>query len=123
MKTRFPRQKLVTAQANQLGAASSQDLDRLERAMAAQVDTSDIPERPALKRHGPIWNAVAAEMRRQGLSGHRLWKRARAFCPRLPESAVYEFLSDKRSVRVEYADAMLQALDIHLIGSRKRRAG
>lgn len=123
MKPRLPRQKLVRAHADQLGAASSEDLDRLERAMGDEVDSSDISERPAMRRHGPIWNAVADEMRRQGLSGHRLWKRARAFCPRLPESAVYEFLSDKRSVRVEYADAMLQALDIRLMGSRKRRAG
>lgn len=76
-----------------------------------------------MKRHGPIWHAIAEGMQRQGLSGHALWKLARQICPRMPESAVYEFLADKRSVRVEYADAMLQALGVRLMPARKRRAG
>jgi hypothetical protein len=62
-------------------------------------------------------------MQRQGLSGHALWKLARAFAPQMPESAVYEFLSDKRSVRVEYADAMLQALQVRLVSPRRKKAG
>jgi hypothetical protein len=41
----------------------------------------------------------------------------------IPESAVYEFLSDKRSVRVEYADAMLQALRVRLVLPRRKKAG
>ena len=62
-------------------------------------------------------------MQRQGLSGHALWKLARPFAPQMPESAVYEFLADKRSVRVEYADAMLQALGVRLVLSPRKRAG
>jgi len=76
-----------------------------------------------MKRHGPIWHAIADGMQRQGLSGHALWKLANRFCPRMPESAVYEFLTDKRSVRVEYADAMLEALGVRLTTARRRHAG
>jgi len=94
----------------------------LYRAALGAIDTTDVPEVRGMKRHGPIWNAVTDGMHRSGLTGHGLWKRAREFCPRMPESAVYEFLADKRSVRVEYADAMLQALGVRLVSPRKRRA-
>ena len=90
--------------------------------MRGAVDTSEMREMAEMKRHGPIWRAIAEGMRRQGLSGHGLWKLAREFCAQMPESAVYEFLADKRSVRVEYADAMLQALGVRLTPSRRRRA-
>jgi hypothetical protein len=95
----------------------------MRHAAGGPIDTTDIPESRRLKRHGPIWQAIADGMQRQGLSGHALWKLARPFCPQMPESAVYEFLADKRSVRVEYADAMLQAVGVRLIAARKRRAG
>lgn len=114
--------------ASQIRPPSAADLQRIGRAGSRPIDTSDPAEVRHVKRHGPIWNAVAEGMRRQSLSGHRLWKLARPFCPQMPESAVYEFLADKRSVRVEYADAMLQALGVRSIALRpvaggKRRAG
>jgi hypothetical protein len=115
--------KIVHFDASQIGPPSVADLQRMERANSKPIDTSDIHEVRRMKRHGPIWNAVAEGMRLHALSGHALWKRARQFCPRMPESAVYEFLADKRSVRVEYADAMLQALGVRLKAQHKRRAG
>ena len=108
---------------SQIKPPSQKDLDRLERAATSPIDTREVPEVRAMKRHGPIWHAITDGMCRQGLSGHGLWKRAQPFCPRMPESAVYEFLGDKRSVRVEYADALLQALGVRFMSSRTKRAG
>ena len=116
--------KWVRMTAADLKPPTPSDLARLaSAATAARIDTSEIPERKSLKRHGPIWRAIVAEMRRQALTGHALWKKARAFCPRIPESAVYEFLNDKRSVRVEYADAMLEGLQLRVTPGGRKKAG
>jgi hypothetical protein len=121
MKRRTP--KLIRFDASQVRRPTPAEARRMRRAASGPIDTTDIPEFRRLKRHGPIWHAIADGMQRQGLSGHALWKLARPFCPQMPESAVYEFLADKRSVRVEYADAMLQAVGVRMIAARKRRAG
>ena len=115
--------KWVRMSAAEVRPPSAGDLRRLKRASAGAIDTSDIPEQRSMKKHGPIWSAIVGEMIRQGLTGHGLWKKAREFCPKIPESAVYEFLKDKRSVRVEYADAMLQALGVKLTVERRKQAG
>jgi len=115
--------RTIRFNASQIKPPSAADRDRIERASSGPIDTSEIPEVQRMKRHGPIWHAITEGMQRQGLSGHALWKLARQICPRMPESAVYEFLADKRSVRVEYADAMLQGLGVRLMPARKRRAG
>ena len=115
--------KLVRFRASQIKPPTEADLQRIERASSGPIKTRDIPPVRRMKRHGPIWHAIADGMQRQGLSGHALWKLANRYCPQMPESAVYEFLSDKRSVRVEYADAMLQALGVRMTAARKRHAG
>jgi hypothetical protein len=90
------------------------------------VDTSDIPERVgpcnrvvreadgkiARPQQSLLRAAILAEINRRGVSGHQLWKEARAFCDTLPESAVYEFLAGKRQVGLAYLDAMLEAMDL-----------
>ncbi len=92
--------------------------------MDKPVDTSDIPEMNFVKRpFSQIRAAIVRELHRQGLTAYRLWKLANRFSPRLPESAVYEFLANKRSVRVDYADAMLRALGIELTVPKRKRAG
>ena len=113
--------KIIRFSASRIAPPNPADRRRIRRAFKGPVDTTDIPEVRGIKRHGPIWNAIADAMQRQGLSGHALWKLARPFAPQMPESAVYEFLSDKRSVRVEYADAMLQALQVRLVSSPKKK--
>jgi len=123
MKSKRAKSDVIRIHAVNLPATSTDHLDRLEGAMAGPIDTSDIPVMKSMKRHGPIWTAIVNEMMRQGLTGHRLWKKAREYCPRIPESAVYEFMKDRRSVRVEYADAMLQALNLKLTSARHKRAG
>jgi hypothetical protein len=91
--------------------------------MDAPVDTSDIPPMQFPKRpFSPIRKAIIDEMRRQDLTAYRLWKLANSYQPRLPESAVYEFLANKRSVRVDYADAMLQALGLRFAPTARKRA-
>lgn len=94
--------------------------------MSDPVDTSDIPERvgPCSRvvrdtggrivkpGQSPLRAAILAEVKRRGISGHRLWKEARAYCDTIPESAVYEFLAGKRQVGLAYLDAMLEATDL-----------
>lgn len=122
MKQRLPKENLVKIRADQLKPTSKAELDRVERLMEGPIDTSDIPEQ-RFTRKGPLWHAIMNEMRRQRLTGHKLWKRSREHCPKIPESAVYEFMSNKRSVRVDYADAMLQALGLRITPTQRRRAG
>jgi hypothetical protein len=115
---------MVRIRAEELPAASKEELDELERLMDAPVDTTDIPERHFARRpFSPIRKAIIEELHRQGLTAYRLWKLANRFSPKLPESAVYEFLANKRSVRVDYADAMLRALGIELSVPKRKRAG
>jgi hypothetical protein len=116
--------KIVRYRADQLPPSSKEELDRMEKMIDAPVDTSDIPEMRFSRRpFSPIRQAIVAELHRQGLTAYRLWKLANRFSPKLPESAVYEFLANKRSVRVDYADAMLRALGLELIASQGKRAG
>lgn len=118
------RNKMIRIRGDRLPPASKDELDNLERLMDAPVDTSDIPPGRFVSRPiSPIRRAIIGEMRRQGVTGHRLWKLAQSFCPRLSESAVYEFLANKRSVRVDYADAMLRALGLQVTAPRRKRAG
>jgi hypothetical protein len=124
MKKSSASAKLVRIAAAQLPSPTQADLDRLSRGASQRIDTSDIPPARLSRRpFSPIRQAIIDEMRRQGHTGHRLWKLAQTFCRQLPESAVYEFLAAKRSVRVEYADAMLQALGLRLSTARRKRAG
>jgi hypothetical protein len=116
--------RTVRMTAGQLRPPTAADMERLEKAAAGSIDTSDIPPvRLPPRPHSPIRQAISEEMRRRGITGHRLWKLARQFCRQLPESAVYEFLAAKRSVRVEYADAMLLAMGLRLTTAGRRRAG
>ena len=46
------------------------------------------------------------------MTRYRLWKDARFYCPKLSESAVYDFLSGKRQIEVPYAEAMLRAVGL-----------
>jgi len=124
MSRKRVKSKMVRVRAAEIPAASKEELDHLERLMDRPVDTSDIPEmRFARRPFSPIRAAIIRELHRQGLTAYRLWKLANRFSPKLPESAVYEFLANKRSVRVDYADAMLRALGLQLTASRRKHAG
>lgn len=87
-----------------------------------QIDTSDIPEQDPADgrwvrgghRVGGIRGAIILEMGRQGLTRYQLWKLAREHCPRLSNSAVYEYLDGRRQVGGEYIEAMLEALGLEV---------
>jgi len=122
---------VVRKSAKRIRRSTAGELARLANQADEPVDTSDIPERiePCNRvvrdadgrivkpQQSPIRAAILAEVRRRGISGHRLWKEARIYCDTIPESAVYEFLAGKRQVGLAYLDAMLEAMDL-TVGSR-----
>jgi hypothetical protein len=63
---------------------------------------------------GGIRGAIIKEMQRQGLTRYQLWKTSRALCPKLPSSAVYEFLDGRRQAGSNYIEAMLEALRLEV---------
>jgi len=125
--SRKPREShTVRKSVKRIRRSTPSELARLARRGDEPVDTSDIPERvgPCNRvvrdadgrivkpEQSPLRAAILAEVKRRGISGHRLWKEARACCDTIPESAVYEFLAGKRQIGLAYLDAMLEALDL-----------
>ena len=57
------------------------------------------------------------------MTRYELWQAARVHCPRLPASAVYEFLRGQREIGLPYAEAILEAAGL-VVAPRKatRRA-
>jgi hypothetical protein len=95
--------------------------------MEGPIDTGDIPESrgpvsrvprdaqgglpqplPHL-RDSPIRRAIRAELGRRQMTRYQLWKAARAHCPTVTQSAVYEFLRGQRDISLKYAEALLKA--------------
>lgn len=126
MSRKSLKQHTVRKSAKKIRRSSPSELARLADKIDEPVDTSDLPERvgPCERvvrdaqgrivrpRESPLRAAILEEVKRRGISGHRLWKEARAFCDTIPESAVYEFLSGKRQLGLAYLDAILEALDL-----------
>jgi hypothetical protein len=94
--------------------------------MDGPIDTSDIPER--LRRaarvvrdedgrlpspaKGMILRAILAQLGRRDMTRYELWKRARAHCPTISESAVYEYLRGQRQIGVAYVEALMRAAGV-----------
>ena len=86
------------------------------------INTSEIPaQQPAdgswvRGGHlvGGIRGAIIREMQQQGLTRYQLWKKARILCPKLPSSAVYEYLDGRRQAGGVYIEAMLNALGLEV---------
>jgi hypothetical protein len=110
------------------------ELAELRRAMNGPIDTSEIPERTLPVRHpvvragdgriagkppSAIREAILHELGRRKMTRYALWKRARAFCPTLPDSAVYEFLLGRRMIGVVYCEALFEALGLGVRRVRK----
>ena len=126
MSRRLREQHVVRKSAKRIRRSTPAELVRLASRADEPVDTSDIPERvdPCNRvvrdadgrivkpQQSPLRSAILAEVHRRGISGHRLWKEARAYCDTIPESAVYEFLAGKRQIGLAYLDAMLEAMDL-----------
>lgn len=124
MKTNSRTGKRITRiSAEQLKATSGRELVAMrQRMLRNDIDTSDVPEsrvgsdKPTGHAHGGehglLRQAILSELGHRQLTRYELWKKARHFCPKLPESAVYEFLRGTRQVGVVYVEAMLQALGL-----------
>jgi hypothetical protein len=127
--------KLVQFSAAELPERTSQDLDRLEAAMRIPVQpgeaeegknvgprvrrgtSGDLPERPL----GPVRRAILASLDRHNMTRYQLWKKARAHCHRLSASAVYDYLRGVRDIGVEYAEALMKAAKLKVVGSGKAK--
>lgn len=124
-----PRPRVVQTSASELAPPSVRDLARLRRAMEKPIDTTETPERRpgrAMRARRPpegnrraapgsaIRDAIRRELGRRQITRYELWKRARAYGPTLSESAVYEFLRGERQIGLEYAEALLAAVDLEV---------
>ena len=118
------RRQVVRREALTLRRRSEKTMSDLRRRAAATalVDTTEIPaQQPAdgswvRGGHlvGGIRGAIIREMQRQGLTRYQLWKKARYFCPKLPSSAIYEYLDGRRQAGGTYIEAMLNALGLEV---------
>jgi hypothetical protein len=98
------------------------DLKRLSQRPDEEIDTSEIPKQDPRDerwvrgghRVGGIRGAIILEMGRRGLTRYKLWKLARKHCPKLSNSAVYEYLDGRRQVGGDYIEAMLEALELEV---------
>ena len=126
MKTKSRTDSRITRiSAEHLKATSARELAAMRQQMLRNdIDTSDIPEtrvggaksvgHTQGGEHGLLRQAILSELGHRQLTRYELWKKARHFCPNLPESAVYEFLRGTRQVGVVYVEAMLQALSLRI---------
>jgi hypothetical protein len=102
--------------------------------MDGPIGTSDIPEKrgpfhrikrdvagrlPA-RRESPTRRAILSELERRKMTRYQLWAAARAHCPTLSQSAVYEFLRGQREIGLGYAEALMEA--VGLVVRRKSTA-
>lgn len=98
------------------------DLRRRALSDSTPINTSDIPEQHPADGSwvrgghlvGGIRGAIIGEMQRQGLTRYQLWKNAQILCPKLPSSAVYEYLDGRRQAGGTYIEAMLNALSLEI---------
>jgi hypothetical protein len=108
--------------------------------MDEPVDTSEIPEhkgplRPIKRdaegrlpeplpelRDSPIRLAILVQLGRLALNRYQLWKKAQAYCPRIPRSAVYEYLRGQRPIGTPYVEALISAagLGVGPVGAKVR---
>jgi len=116
-------------------ATSARDLARLHESMRRPVLTDDIPElkgteprvcRDAsgnLRRRplGAVRRAILESLDAQGMTRYELWKKARAHCGTLSRSAVYEYLRGSRDIGDEYAEALMMAANLKVVGQDQRK--
>ena len=98
--------------------------------MRRPVQTDDIPELKGTEsavcrdaagnlprgQLGPVRRAILESLDDRGMTRYELWKKARAHCGTLSRSAVYEYLRGVRDIGVEYAEALMMAADLRVVG-------
>jgi len=130
--------KMVRISAGEGPPSSAQDLARLRQTMRRPVQTNDIPElkgtearvcRDAFgnlprRKFGSVRRAILESLDDHGMTRYELWKKARAHCGTLSRSAVYEYLRGVRDIGVEYAEALMMAANLTVVGQgRPKRTG
>jgi hypothetical protein len=119
------RPQMIRRSVRGLGQRSEKamaDLRRRATSDSTPINTSDIPEQHPADGSwvrgghlvGGIRGAIIGEMQRQGLTRYQLWKNAKVLCPKLPSSAVYEYLDGRRQAGGTYIEAMLNALGLEI---------
>jgi hypothetical protein len=127
--------KIVRRSAADIPPPTAADLARLRAAMDAPVDTTDIPEAPMdavrvkrdasgrlpVRPRAPFRDAILAALGRHQMTRYELWKKAQTICPRLPQSAVYEYLRGGRAIGAPYLEALFAAAGLRIATARTHR--
>jgi hypothetical protein len=122
--------KMIRRSAGDGHATTTQDLARLRVTMRRPVQTDDIPELKGTeapvsrdasdhlprRELGPVRRAILESLDDRGMTRYELWKKARAHCGTLSRSAVYEYLRGVRDIGVEYAEALMAAANLTVVG-------
>lgn len=130
MKKRSPKSDLILIRAEDIPPPTEAQMLRLRRGSVASPNLSDIvegligrtpeyktPDSDVLKSE--IRLAIVREMNRRKLSGYGIWKRATPHCKTLPMSAIYEFLRGERQIGTRYLEAIMAALELKLVGTKR----
>jgi hypothetical protein len=139
MPRKSPTTEIVRRRAGDIKPATEADLARLRAGASRPIDTADIPEKtgpvrrikrnadgrlpqplPTL-RDSPIRRAILAELERRQMTRYQLWQAARKHCPKLPASAVYEYLRGQREIGLPYAEALMEAAGLAVKPRRATR--
>jgi len=122
--------KMIRMSAGEGQTSTAQDLARLRETMRCPVQTDDIPELKGTeapvcrdasgnlprREFGPLRRAILESLDDHGMTRYELWKKARTYCGTLPRSAVYEYLRGVRDIGVEYAEALMMAANLKVVG-------
>ena len=122
--------KMIRRSAGDGHATTAQDLARLRETMRRPVQTDDIPELKGTeapvcrdasgnlprRELGPVRRAILESLDDHRMTRYELWKKARARCGTLSRSAVYEYLRGVRDIGVEYAEALMMAANLKVVG-------
>jgi hypothetical protein len=73
-----------------------------------------LPEPLPELRSSPIRKTILEQLGRQEMTRYELWQKARVYCPRIPGSAVYEYLRGQREIGTPYVEALLQAAGLEI---------
>ena len=127
--------KMTRRSAGEGPTTTARDLARLRATMRRTVRTDDIPELKGTeapvhrdesgklprRRLGPVRRAILESLDAEGMTRYELWKKARDHCRTLSRSAVYEYLRGARDIGVEYAEALMKAADLKVVGQGRAR--
>jgi hypothetical protein len=125
--------KTIRMSAGEGRATTARDLARLRETMRRPVQTDDISELKGTEapvccassgklpasRLGPVRRAILESLDDHKMTRYELWKKARAHCGTLSRSAVYEYLRGARDIGVQYAEDLMMAAKLKVVGQEQ----